>query len=243
MGAFTLELREVLEFTDDIGLNDYPIFNEEYRETLNSKIIRHYKYREIGFETIDLFVDRLSERMQLHMPMFNQLYETTLLSFNPLTTTNIVTDSEGTGADKADVSATSTTNAQSASTNDSKSRTVASDFPQALLQPNGDYATSANDAVAESGVSSTATEAGTQGTVQEGSRESASHTVMAGYTMSPSELLLRYRDTIINIDVGVIAVLDDLFMGIWNTSQEYGSYPDHYGNMYPFGLNLYGGIR
>jgi hypothetical protein len=69
MSKYTTELRFIVEqglqsrladnieanwplIYSDIGLDDYPIFQEAYRETLNNKIIRHYYTREIGAETV-----------------------------------------------------------------------------------------------------------------------------------------------------------------------------------------------
>ena len=62
MSKYTTELRFIVEqglqsrlvdnieanwplIYSDIGLDDYPIFQEAYRETLNNKIIRHYYTR------------------------------------------------------------------------------------------------------------------------------------------------------------------------------------------------------
>ena len=51
MSRYTIELRYLIEGNYDLGLKDYPIFDESYREQLNNKIIQHYYFREIGFET------------------------------------------------------------------------------------------------------------------------------------------------------------------------------------------------
>src|SRR4051794_4007521 len=57
MGTFTMPLKTAIELAPkgDIGLNDYPIFDEAYRPTLNKKITDRYLNREIGMETISLF--------------------------------------------------------------------------------------------------------------------------------------------------------------------------------------------
>lgn len=64
---------------------DYPIFDEEYRPVLEHKILRHFYTREIGQETVGLFKLKLDTMMNDIMPYYNQLYESTLLEFNPLT--------------------------------------------------------------------------------------------------------------------------------------------------------------
>ena len=63
MSRYTIELRYLIEGNYDLGLKDYPIFDESYREQLNNKIIQHYYFREIGFETEALFKNRLNQKM------------------------------------------------------------------------------------------------------------------------------------------------------------------------------------
>lgn len=67
-----------------LGLNDYPIFNEDYRKELNDRIIRHYYFREIGFETLQLFAWYMRAKMFEIMPYYNQLYKSTLYEIDPL---------------------------------------------------------------------------------------------------------------------------------------------------------------
>lgn len=58
-----------------IGLDKYPIFDEEYRYPLNDKIIDHFYFREIGFETAAQFAWYLRRTMNEIMPKYNMLYE------------------------------------------------------------------------------------------------------------------------------------------------------------------------
>lgn len=62
---------------------EYPIFDETYKETLETKILRHFYTREISEETLGLWKLRLCDRMNRIMPYYNQLYESALLEFNP----------------------------------------------------------------------------------------------------------------------------------------------------------------
>ena len=62
----------------------FPIFDEHYRLPLEAKILRHYYTREICEETIGLWKLRLLNRMNEIMPYYNKLYESELLTFNPL---------------------------------------------------------------------------------------------------------------------------------------------------------------
>lgn len=83
MSKYTTELRYLIENDFDIGLKNYPIFDENYRELLNQKIINHYYFREIGMETAELFKRYLNTTMNEIMPYYNQLYKSELLEFNP----------------------------------------------------------------------------------------------------------------------------------------------------------------
>lgn len=82
--TFTIELGQLVHEGFDVGLSDYPIFDESYRKGLNDKIIKHYMFREIGAETPALFKFFINRKMCEIMPYYNKLYESTLLKFDPL---------------------------------------------------------------------------------------------------------------------------------------------------------------
>lgn len=84
MATYTTELRTLIENGFDIGLTSYPIFDETYRQTLNAKIIEHYFFREIGFETAELFKRVINRTMHEIMPYYNQLYNSQLIEFDPM---------------------------------------------------------------------------------------------------------------------------------------------------------------
>lgn len=69
---------------DSIFKFEYPIFDESYRKILEKKIIKHYYFREIGFETFALFQFFLAERLNLIMPKYNKLYNSALQDFDIL---------------------------------------------------------------------------------------------------------------------------------------------------------------
>lgn len=218
MATFTVELRRVVELTGgDIGLDDYPIFEPGYREILNKKIIDHYYYNEIGHETIDQFRHQLGVKMREIMPYYNKLYESERLEFDPLSTVNVKTETDSAGT--AITEANNTSNATNSATSDAKARAVESVLPQVTLSPNADYATSANDSTSETLAESSATDTTTA--LSEGTNTGHSSSTTSGYTGAASELLLRYRETIINIDLMVIGELRELFMQLWNNGDEY----------------------
>ncbi len=67
----------------DLALSAYPLYRPDKaydliptREELNEKLMNHYKYREIGFETIGMFLDELRITMGEIMPRYNELFKT-----------------------------------------------------------------------------------------------------------------------------------------------------------------------
>lgn len=118
MSKYTTELRFICESlagkkesTGGIGVKeviraarplifdfDYPVVHESYKEPLETKILRHFYTREIGFETYGRFKLALETKLNEIMPYYNQLYESELLNFNPLYDTDITTTHTGSGS-------------------------------------------------------------------------------------------------------------------------------------------------
>lgn len=62
----------------------YPLFDDNYRPVLETKILKHYYTREIAEETYGLWKLRLETKLNEIMPYYNKLYESELLEFDPL---------------------------------------------------------------------------------------------------------------------------------------------------------------
>ena len=72
---YTITLDSIISSGYDLkSLKNYPIFDENYRETLNNKIILYYQFYEIAFETIEIFDNRLYAKLNDIMNYYNQLY-------------------------------------------------------------------------------------------------------------------------------------------------------------------------
>ena len=74
MAQYTVTIKDILKSGFDLGLKDYPIYDESYRPVLNAKILNHYMLREIGLETPAAFKLYLNNRMNEIMPKYNILY-------------------------------------------------------------------------------------------------------------------------------------------------------------------------
>ena len=78
----------IAESVDKVFDFDFPIFDEDYRSVLESKILRHYYTREIGFETVGLWKHYLHTRLDEIMPKYNKLYEAEKLDLDPCANMN-----------------------------------------------------------------------------------------------------------------------------------------------------------
>ena len=114
MSLYTIELRYLIENGFDIGLNDYPIFDENYRSVLNQKIVDRYYFEEICCGTPERFKYYLNSQMRRIMPYYNKLYEAELQLDMPLQSKNIIenyqneSESKGTASGTANAENTST---------------------------------------------------------------------------------------------------------------------------------------
>lgn len=103
---------------------DFPIYDENYRFTLETKILKHYYTREISEETYGLWKLRLDAALNEIMPYYNQLYKSAILEFNPLydvdvqrTYTKVLDGTEsGTSSGKGKGSATGKSNDKTTTT-------------------------------------------------------------------------------------------------------------------------------
>lgn len=220
MTTYTIELHEVMRMINDpgdgskleLGAGTYPIYDETERVPLNKKIIDHFWLREIGQETIARFTFMLGRTMREVMPLYNQLYLSARIEFDPLATYNLSTIRDGTATENA----TGTSTGHNSSTTASASRSVSSSTPQTQLAGDEDYATGAADANSNTTVSSDST--GTSGNTGATTQNDTSRTT--GFQGSAADLLNKYRSTILNIDMNVIHELDDCFMLVWGNPND-----------------------
>lgn len=221
-GTFTMPIWEVLEYTKDIGLDKYPIFDEEYRETLNTKIIRNFWNQEIGHETIDMFRMRMSVWMANHMPYYNQMYKINLTAIDPLSTVSMKSISDSTN----DSESNGTVTASSDST--ATTRATSSVLPQGALRPDADYADSLQDNLSKSGGKSD----NTDNRVDSSSGKVINTT--EGYSGHQPQLLMAARQAVLDIDLLIISALEEsgLFMMIVSSPDSFFETRGYYNGSY-----------
>lgn len=128
MSKYTTEVRFICEtaagYTESVGYDlveqtiqkaipkvfnfDFPMFDENYRNVLCTKILKHYYTREICEETVGLWKLRLNTRLNEIMPYYNQLYKSELLEFNPFYDVDITTKNDGNKTENTSVSESGT---------------------------------------------------------------------------------------------------------------------------------------
>ena len=212
----------------------FPIFDENYRTVLEKKILKHFYTREICEETTGLWKLRLDAKLNEIMPYYNKLYKSELLEYNPLYTANLTrtkkTDYDSNRNENENINDTTKNNGTTNSTNESSVNETGtdlySDTPQGSLTgvKNETYLTNArkttDSGTTTSTTSNTSTENSTYGRVRDNtdaltSTEDYLETVIGFEGTNASELLMKYRETFINIDVMILNELEDLFFQLW----------------------------
>lgn len=194
---------------------DYPIFDENYRHVLNTKILKHYYINEIGLETYALWKLRLNTKMNEIMPYYNQLYKSELYTFNPLYDTDITRQHK---VDRNQEGTTKTTDTSTTEqTNGNVHADAYSDTPQGGITgvEKLNYLTNYRKVTDDNKLDTTIT-GNTDTDTGITSFESYVETVKGKQGVrNYSDLLKDFRSTFLNIDMQVIDSLSDLFMLIW----------------------------
>lgn len=222
---YTITLKQILDSGIDIGLKDYPIWNEEYRETLNKKIVDHYYLREIGQETPGLFIRYLNVKMNEIMPYYCKIYATTQYEYNPIYNADYTREHElkkdTTNNATGEVSSNSETS--STATTDANTRGANVDTPQSVIDVKDiDSLTVAselnfnetNGTDTSRGTSKDSSNTKTNSTSED--IESYKEHLQGNYGVKTTQAMIQEeRDITIDVDMMIIAELSELFMGLW----------------------------
>lgn len=218
MATYTVELFRVIDLFDNkIGLDDYDIFDEDERKPLNDLIKSTYMTREIGSESLELFVYRMANRMDQIMPYYNKMYESEKLSFEPISNMLVKTKAkrDATSVDNSE------TNAEANATGGNTSRAVDSQLPQVELSGNGQYATGMTD----TNGNSTSESRNTSTAATESESGEVSETESSGFQGDPNALLASHRANMLNIRMMIVNELRDLFMTVWELPNTFPPFP------------------
>lgn len=222
-----------------IFTSNVKFFDERYREVLCKKILKHYYLREIGTETVGIWLLWVNTRLEEIMPYYNKLYESEKIKFNPiydtdLTRTHNRKENEKSNGDRDSTGNRSDNNTQNNNSNrtgnsDETKRDLYSDTPQGALTgiENETYLTNArkntDNINSNEDITSTVTEENRSNYTDNETTTNNIDTTedyiekVTGKqgTESYSDLIVKFRNSFINIDKQVIDEFEDLFFGLW----------------------------
>ena len=235
MSKYTMELRklftpityknpiftraEVEAWFKDYDLDDYLTTEQQAvitetglwtKDKLAKKIVDHYYMREIGFETIGLFIHYAKTTMNELMEEYLPLIYSNAIQYDPLVNVDY-TESFNRNAQTGNVGSSSSSSSSSGS-----ALGVNSDTPQGqITKANilaGSYATSTSATENENSVSN---ETDTQS--NSNSLENYTKRVKgnSGVSATAQKMIEQYRNNIRAIDREIIEKLDILFMGLY----------------------------
>ena len=220
MAQVTVELRQLLQLSD-FELFDFPYtFNDlAFKTKLEKAVIDYYYSYEIGFEAPDEFKRRFQTKWMMIIDYYNQLYNTTLLTYNPMTNYTLtealtqLATTENVQDSTAEATSNSTTIGTATATTDEKT----SDYPQAGGQV-GNFLDGARNSL--NNTDGTTTNDGTTGSTANTTANTTQNTnyekTIEGLTgTSYQELIRQERQNILNIIPQVVAELKQLFILVY----------------------------
>lgn len=212
---------------------DFPIFDENYRQILCRKILKHYYTREIAHETVGRWKLALNAKLNEIMPYYNQMYKSELLEFNPFYDVDLTRSREGSGTSNKTSNNTETNSGTSknvssgSGTSNTDTLNRFSDTPQNSMDTQGiadkvplTTVTKVNE---DNRTTNESTDTLTRndnrtgnGTENINSTDKYIETVRGKQgTENYSSLLKKFRETFLNIDMMIIEECSDCFFTLW----------------------------
>ncbi|MBP3683370.1 MAG: hypothetical protein J6J12_00195 [Oscillospiraceae bacterium] len=244
----TVELGDIVASGVDVWAFDYPVPAETVtyngktakvpfdKKAFEQKILDHYRFRQIGQETVGRWLHYFRTRIREIMPYYVQLYEFEAKWFNiddPLESYNLVETFEEsssgservTGSNSSESSSESSGTARANKSGNVDSERRFSDTPQGSIDNLDSYLTEAtregSDTSENSSEESTGTATVTGSDTSESSSENqdnTTHTLTRRGNIGVQPLgteVKNIRDAFINIDLMVINELNDLFIQVY----------------------------
>lgn len=212
---------------------DFPIFDENYRQVLCRKILKHYYTREIAHETVGRWKLALNAKLNEIMPYYNQLYKSELLEFNPFYDVDLTRSREGSGTSNKTSNNTETNSGTSknvssgSGTSNTDTLNRFSDTPQNSMDTQGIADSVPLTTVTKVNEDNTTTNESTDtltrndnktgsGTENINNTDRYIETVKGKQgTENYSSLLKKFRETFLNIDMMIIEDCSDCFFTLW----------------------------
>ena len=205
MATYTITIKTLIDNNFDFQMTDYPIFDENYRETLNNNILHHYYENEIGFETAPLFRFYLNQKLNEIMPYYNELYKVQkkLIDDNLLLNNINLTE---------ELKGTNTTQTSSLSQSTNKGKNLFQDTPQGNISQqdiNAQNVYATNITLNDNSIIDNSSANGS------GTNEYIKTLVGNNGGKFNIDVLNDIKNNLMNIDLMIINELYDLFMQIF----------------------------
>lgn len=219
MAKYTIQVKTIVESlsgkTESVGLSsldeaieiartkifdfDYPFYDLSQKADFERWILESILMDEINYETYGLWHLKLRTWMKTNMPYYNKLYESAKLIANPLKNHHLERNTEG--SETGNSSSNSTGSSNDTSTSNVLAWNMYSDTPQGGINglENSTYLTNAtkdlNDTTTTSDTNTTSNNTASSSSTSKGKE------TVDGYSgIDENTLLLKYRQTIININ-------------------------------------------
>ena len=203
------------------------------RQELNTKILSYYRFREIGQETVGRWLFELETALEEIMPKYNQLFYSADQDFNPIYNVDYIRNTQRNKSDTNIGSQSNTTNTTTTGTDSTTTqengKMVNSKTPQNQLSISNmnidsvDYADEANWNKVNGSTSGNSSSTGSStsngsNSVIGNEKEGIVETTKGNFGVtSAQDLILKYRETILNIEQMIIhdPRIEELFMLIY----------------------------
>lgn len=213
---YTLQLYYIYK-DDTYNLFDQPynLYNNELKPYFEEKFFQHFMFYEIGFDNINIFKQHLISTLNDIYPKYKQLYETEIRCLD----IDFMLNKDLKESYVRKLNGESEGNSQATSTSDNTSNSndlsIANDTPQNKIDDLDKYMTSASKTNSNSTNNSTSN---ANNTIKNKSSNSEEYELISqgniGVTSS-AELLEKWRNVLINIDLMIFKELENLFLFVF----------------------------
>ena len=207
MSKYTLQLRYIYE-DDNYNLFDFPynLYDNDLKPWFEEKFFQHFMFYEIGFDTIGMFKQRLMSKLNDIFPYYKQLYETEIACKD----IDFMLNKDLKESYVRELTSNSNSSQESNATTNGLS--TAGQLTPSLIA-NSQKIDKFMDSAQKDNSSSNATSTGES---NGNSKEEYSLTSQGNIGITSSaELLAKWRDVLINIDLLIFEECNDLFMQIF----------------------------
>ena len=207
MSKYTLELRYMYE-DENFKLFDFPynLYDNDLKPWFEEKFYQHFMFYEIGFDTIGMFKQRLMSKLNDIYPYYKQLYETEIRTKG----IDFMLNKDLKESYVRELTSNSNSNQESNVTSNGLS--TAGQLTPSLIA-NSQKIDKFMDSAQKDNTSSNSTSSGKS---NGNSKEEYTLTSQGNIGITSSaELLTKWRETILNIDLMIFEECNDLFMQIF----------------------------